>query len=108
MDSKEKKSEMIMFMHVMLSHAGAEKVTKYVADNYDMSSIKESIKDIISKCEACQETKVVTTRTKEDTIKLAVAEPRESIYIDICGPLPTKVLVFCEILQNSIRCLLIF
>ena len=25
---KEKKSEMIMFMHVMLSHAGAEKVTK--------------------------------------------------------------------------------
>ena len=46
---KEKKSEMIMFMHVMLSHAEAEKVTKYVADNYDMSSIKESIKDIISK-----------------------------------------------------------
>ena len=47
---KEKKSEMIMFMHVMLSYAGAEKVTKYVADNYDMSSIKESVKDIISKC----------------------------------------------------------
>ena len=85
---KEKKSEMIMFMHVMLSHAGAEKVTKYVADNYDMSSIKESIKDIISKCEACQKTKVLTTRTKEETIKLAASEPCESIYIDICGPLP--------------------
>jgi len=62
---KEKKSEMIIFIDVMLSHHWAEKVTKYVADNYDMSSIKEFIKDIISKCEACQKTKVLTTRTKK-------------------------------------------
>ena len=41
---KEKKCEMIMFMYVILSQAGKEKVTKYVADNYDMSSIKKLIK----------------------------------------------------------------
>ena len=80
MDSKRKEKRNDNVLHVMLLHAGAEKVTKYVEDNYDMNSIKESIKDIISKCEACQKIKVVTTRTKEEIIKLAVAEPSESIY----------------------------
>ena len=51
--------------NVMLLHFGTEKVTKYVADNYYMSSINELIKGIISKCEACQKIRVVTTRTKK-------------------------------------------
>ena len=78
---------MIKSTHILLSHAGAEKVTKCMTDNYDMSNIKESVKDVIKHCEACQRTKVVTTKTKEETIKLIAAEPCEKIYIDICGPL---------------------
>ena len=59
----------------------------YMADNYDMSNIKESVKDIIKHCEACQRTKVVTTKTKEEAINLTATEPCENIYIDIWGPL---------------------
>jgi sulfur relay (sulfurtransferase) DsrC/TusE family protein len=54
--------------HVSLSHAGAEKVIRYVADNYDMSNIKEAVKDTVRQCEACQRTKVTTTKTKEVTV----------------------------------------
>ena len=56
-------------MHVLLSHVGKEKVTKYITDNYDINNIKESVEDTIIKCEACHRTKVATTKTKEETIK---------------------------------------
>ena len=83
----DRKHEMIRSIHILLSHAGAEKVTKYMADNFDMNNIKESVKETIKLCEACQRSKVVTTKTKEETIKLIATEPGEKIYIDICGPL---------------------
>ena len=84
---KDRKADMITSMHKLLSHAGAEKITKYISDHYDMCDIKESVKEIIRKCESCQRTKVMTTRTKEETVKLTANEPLEKIYIDICGPL---------------------
>ena len=84
---KERRREMIKKMHILLTHAGTEKVTKYISDNYDMSQMMMEIKDTIRQCEACQKTKTVTTQTKEDTIKLTASEPFEKIYIDICGPL---------------------
>ena len=74
-------------IHILLSHAGAEKVTKYMADNFDMNNIKESVKETIKLYEACQRSKVVTKKTKEETIKLIATEPGEKIYIDICGSL---------------------
>ena len=58
-----------------------------MADNFDMHNMKESVKETIRHCEACQRTKVVTTKTREETIKLTATEPGEKIYIDICGPL---------------------
>ena len=84
---KERRREMIKKMHILLTHAGTEKVTKYISDNYDMSQMMMEIKDTIRQCEACQKTKTVTTRTKEDTIKLTASEPFEKKYIGICGPL---------------------
>ena len=84
---KEKRKEMIKKMHVLLTHAGAEKVMKYITDNYDMYNLKEEVKETIRHCEPCQRTKTITTKTKEDTIRLTAKEPWEKIYIDICGPL---------------------
>jgi len=77
----ERKHEMIRSIHILLSHAGAEKVTKYMADNFDMNNIKESVKETIKLCKACQRSQVVTTKTKEETIKLIATEPGEKIYI---------------------------
>jgi len=82
-----RKKEMIKEMHILLSHAGSEKVTKYIAENYDMTRIKETVKEVLKRCDACARTKVVTVKTKEKTIKLSAKEPWEKIYIDICGPL---------------------
>ena len=83
-----RKKEMIKEMHILLSHAGSEKVTKYIVENYDMSRIKETVKEVLKMCDACARTKVVTVKTKEETIQLSAKEPWEKIYIDICGPLP--------------------
>ena len=84
---KDKRKEFIKNIHTSLTHAGTEKVTQYITYKYDMENMKEEIKKVISQCEACQKTKTVTTRTKEETIKLSAKEPWEKIYIDICGPL---------------------
>ena len=67
--------------------ARAEKVTKYMADNFDMHNIKESVKEIIRHYEACQRAKVVTKKTREETTKLTATEAGEKVYIDVCGPL---------------------
>ena len=61
--------------------------TLYMADNFDMHNIKESVKETIRHREACQRTKIVITKTREETIKLTATKPGEKIYIDICGPL---------------------
>jgi hypothetical protein len=102
---QNKKRDMITAMHTLLAHAGAEKVTKYIADKYSMSNIKDSVKDTIRQCEACQRTKAMTTRTAEETIKLTAEEPWEKIYIDICGPLQEtfrkKKYIICIIDQFS-------
>jgi len=52
-----------------------------------MNNNKESVKETIRHYKACQRTKVVTTITREETIKLTATEPGEKIYIYICGPL---------------------
>jgi len=49
-----------------------------------MNNIKESVKETIKLCEACQRTKVIKTNTKEYTINLIATESGEKIYIDIC------------------------
>jgi len=81
------REEMIMQIHTLLSHAGAEKVTKYIAEKYEMTNQKEIIKEVIGQCEACQKSKTITTATKEKRITLVANEPFEKLYIDICGPL---------------------
>ena len=84
---KSKREEMIIQIHTLLSHAGAEKVTKYISENYDMISRNEIIKEVIGQCEACQKSKTLTTATKEKRVTLVANEPFEKVYIDICGPL---------------------
>jgi len=83
-----KSREMIKETHKMLSHAGADKVLHYIGNAYDMTKMKEVVKETISACEACQKNKVVTSTMKEETMELTAKEPFEEIYIDICGPLP--------------------
>ena len=83
----ERRTEKINETHKMLSHAGADKTFLYLANNYDMADMKDSVKDCVSRCEACQRVKVLTTKTKEDTMNLSAKEAFEKIYIDICGPL---------------------
>ena len=39
-------------MHILVSHAGSEKVRKYIAENYDMTRIKESVKEVRKRCES--------------------------------------------------------
>ena len=84
---ESRKREKIISTHELLSHAGAEKVMKYLEDKYDMKDMKETIKKTISQCDACQRVKTITTQTKEEVVKLSATEPFEKIYIDICGPL---------------------
>ena len=50
-----------------------------------MSSIKESIKGIISRCEACQKSNMAIIRTKKETIKLAAAEPVKEFTLIYVG-----------------------
>lgn len=83
---KERRQEMIRYAHRLLSHAGTEKVIKYIGNFYDMEKLRESVTEIMKNCEACQRNKVVTIKTKEETIQLSATEPFEKIYIDICGP----------------------
>ena len=78
---------MIKEMHILLSHDRSEKITKYISENYDITRIKETVKEVLKRCDACAKTKMVTVKTKEDTIKLSAIEPWEKIYIDIFGSL---------------------
>ena len=79
--------EMIRYTHELLSHAGIEKVTKYIKNNFEMHRMAEEVQNVIRNCLACQKIKVVTTKTKEINKTLSASEPFEKIYIDICGPL---------------------
>ena len=56
-----KSREMIMETHKMLSHAGEDKVLHYIGNAYDMTKMKEFVKETISACEACQKNKVTTS-----------------------------------------------
>ena len=83
---KENRKEMIIKTHRLLCQAGAEEVMKYIKNNFDMEKMSETTKEVIKECEACQRTKVITTKTKEDTKTIKAEEAFEKIYIDICGP----------------------
>ena len=48
-----------------------------------MCDIKEPSKVIIRNCESWHRTKVMTTRTKEETVDLTPIEPLEKVYIGI-------------------------
>ena len=80
------KDEMIKQTHEMLCHAGSEKVWRYIQNTHDMLNMRQAVQDVINKCEACQKTKTMTQKTKEDCVRLSANEPFEKIYIDICGP----------------------
>ena len=82
-----KREEFIKHIHKSLSHAGAEKTTKYIGCNYDMKDMKETVKKIVYACDACLRVKTITTKTKEDTATIQAKEAFEMIYVDICGPL---------------------
>ena len=81
-----KRKEMIEYTHKLLCHAGTEKVTRYIRNNFDMKDLVKITKEVISKCEVCQKSKVLTSPTKEKPKLLLASEPFEKIYIDICGP----------------------
>lgn len=81
-----KKTEFITHIHKLLCHAGAEKTDKYIKNNFDMNTRGKTVKDTIEGCISCQQTKTLTTQTKEKTVKIQSDEPFEKIYIDICGP----------------------
>ena len=83
----DKREETITKTHKMLCHLGSEKTWKYLAENYDMTDMRNVTKKVVRNCEACQRVKPITAKTKEDTIKIAVGKPFEKVYIDICGPL---------------------
>lgn len=80
------RQEMIKKTHVLLCHAGAEKTIKYIQNNFDMEDLVSEVKRTISDCDACQRTKIVTTKLKEETKLNIATEPFEKIYMDICGP----------------------
>ena len=73
---ESKRKEMIIKTHRLLCHAGAEKVMKYIKNNFDMEKMSETTKEMIKECEACQRRKVMTTKTKEDT----------KTFVTLCQP----------------------
>jgi transposase InsO family protein/predicted aspartyl protease len=83
---KEKRSDLIIQTHRLLCHAGAEKVYEYLRDKFDMEEEKKTVKDVVGSCMECQRTKTITTKTKEENIKITTSEIFEKVYIDICGP----------------------
>jgi len=84
--SKPKRRELIIQTHRLLCHAGAEKVYHYLKDKVDMEEEHKMVKEVVSECVECQQTKTYTAKTKEDTIKINASELFEKVYIDICGP----------------------
>jgi len=83
---KGKRSELIIQTHKLLCHAGAEKVYHYIKDKFDMEEERKTVKEVVEACRECQQTKTMTLKTKEETIKIISEEPFEKVYIDICGP----------------------
>ena len=63
--TEERKSEVTKSIHIMLTHAYAEKTLNYLTSTYGMNKIKDVVKKVIRNCEACQKSKTVTTATKE-------------------------------------------
>jgi len=82
----DEKVVFISKIHHLLAHANAEKVAKYIKDNYSMRQLWESVKEVVSKCEPCQKSKSLTIPTKESTVELKANELFEKVYADICGP----------------------
>jgi len=85
--SEKDAEEIIQRIHRLLTHVGPEKVFQYMKDRYQINNMKAKIREIISKCQACQKHKVLTVKTKEETVSLQPSEMFADIYVDICGPL---------------------
>ena len=83
---KEKRNDLIIQTHRLLCHAGAEKVYEYLRDKFDMEEEKKTVKEVVGTCIECQQTKTMTTKTKEENVKITASEIFEKVYIDICGP----------------------
>ena len=77
---------MVKDLHNLLTHAGTEKMLKYIQNVYDMQNVKEVVTSVTKHCEVCQLYKVVTTKTKEEKVILSAEKLFEKIYMDICGP----------------------
>lgn len=84
---KEKRREMIKEIHGKLTHAGVEKVARYIGEVYDMEDKNQMIKNTIQACDQCQRVKTYTGKTKEICRETITTERFEKIFMDICGPL---------------------
>ena len=79
--AKDRKSETVNSIHTTLSLADKAKILDYVTGTYGMSKIKEVVEDVIQNCEACQRSKIVTTKIKEDSIQISANKPFEKVYM---------------------------
>ena len=50
-----------------------------------MEEERKTVKEVVEACRECQQTKTITLKTKEETIKIISEEPFEKVDIEICG-----------------------
>lgn len=84
----EIREQLIKETHEHFGHVGAFKTYNVLKSNYQLNNMYRVIKKFTRPCELCQKSKVNTQWAREPTLSPEPTEPRDTVSLDLMGPLP--------------------
>ena len=85
-----------------MAHLGIRKTKARVMLDWYWPRMTADIRPLVLRCQVCQQTKTVNSKTAGERQHLYVGRPWQQVSIDLCGPLPetdrrnTQILVLSD------------
>ena len=85
---KAMEKELILDYHIRYGHMGSLKVMKALEEHTYIKNINRRVRDYIRQCHICQLVKCNNDRKEGIMQPITSTSKLESVFLDICGPLP--------------------
>lgn len=82
-------TKLIKECHEVYVHIGAQKCQKMISEDFYIPNLLRKCKSLVRTCEICQKNKIPNSRIPIKPQYIAVEKPREVVFLDYYGPLPT-------------------
>lgn len=89
----------ILWYHTNLCHPGTDRTEMTIRRNFTWNKLREDVRGIIQKCDACQRLKRHTKKYGELPPKEAEAQPWHKLCVDLIGPYKVQTL------EGKVHCL---